>query len=426
MWFGWAKVERLRLYFEDGLPHRALGNSVSEQPVFEEKTMERPSTLNVALVTVLICLCSLWGTAQTFTVLHTFQQDPNSEGPTMGLVRDASGNLYGTVFGLLAGSRPKHYGAAFKVDANGKYTTLRNFGGSNGANPLLGYLRLDSAGNLYGLTGSGGANSGGTVYTLDRHGKETILYSFSPSGRQDGNSPRGSIVRDAKGNIFGTTLGGGTGTYGTVFKVDTTGKETVLHNFKLGDGTQPAGGVTADPKGNLYGVTFTGGPANAGTVFKVTPLGKETILYAFTGGADGSTPSGDLLLDSAGNLYGTTQYGGAHKIGTIFKLDPAGKETVLHSFEWPTNLDGAQPYSGLIRDAAGNFYGTTWAGGGHALGTVYKMDPSGNVTILYSFQASDGSPAAGLVLDPAGNLYGTTVQNPVGAQVFGVVYKIAP
>jgi uncharacterized repeat protein (TIGR03803 family) len=384
-------------------------------------TTARRSLLPTAII---ICLLSIAAPAQTFTVLYSFNLEANSQGPTMGLVSDSSGNLFGTTFGLLDGGKPRHYGSVFKLNAAGSYATLKKFSGPNGANPLLGRLTLDAAGNLYGLTESGGANGSGTVYELDSSGKQTVLYSFT--GARDGGAPRGSIVRDAKGNIFGTTFSGGTGTYGTVFKVNANGKETVLHNFGAGDGKSPSAGLIADSTGNLYGLTTLGGSSNAGAVFKITKSGKETILYSFTGAADGGIPSGEPLLDKNGNLYGTTLYGGAHNVGTVFKLDPAGTLTVLHTFDWPATLDGAEPAAGLVSDASGNLYGTTWAGGAHTYGTVYKIDPAGNFTLLHSFKASEGSPTAALILDSAGNLYGTTRGNPVAGKGFGVVYKIVP
>jgi uncharacterized repeat protein (TIGR03803 family) len=231
----------------------------------------------------------------------------------------------------------------------------------------------DSVGNLYGTTGGGGTFGFGTVFKLDTSGKETVLYSFT--GGADGEFPEAGLVRDVAGNLYSTTIFGGTsgncnGGCGTVFKLDTTGKETVLYSFRNGDGAYP-NSVIRDSAGNLYGTTYGGGPpsfcfgSGCGVVFKVDTTGKETVLYTFTGGADGANPYAGLVRDAKGNLYGTTSYGGDMAAckggcGVVFKLDKTGKETVLHRF---MGADGASPYAGLVRDAKGNIYGTTFTGG---------------------------------------------------------------
>ena len=199
--------------------------------------------------------------------------------------------------------------------------------------------------------------------------------------------------------------------------------ETVLYSFGGSpDGASPYGGLISDSAGNLYGTTVYGG-AGAGTVFKLSPSGTETVLYSFTGGSDGAYPYAGLIADSAGNLYGTTFGGGASYAGTVFKLSPSGTETVLHSFAWS---DGALPYGGLIADSAGNLYGTTWNGGSGSCGTVFKLSPSGTETVLYSFTCGiDGAyPYAGLIADGAGNLYGTTSGG--GASYAGTAFKLSP
>jgi uncharacterized repeat protein (TIGR03803 family) len=193
-----------------------------------------------------------------------------------------------------------------------------------------------------------------------------LLYSFKSI--TTGEFPYAGLVRDTAGNLYGTTYYGGDtqclhfGGCGTVFKVDTTGKETVLHSFTgSADGKFPTAGVVRDAAGNLYTTTKGGGTSGNGSVFKLDTTGKETVLYSFTGSPDGSGP-GNLIRDTNGNLYGTTAYGGMSGNGTVFKVDTTGKETVLHSFAG-TGGDGANPYAGLVRDAAGNLYGTTFLGG---------------------------------------------------------------
>lgn len=243
------------------------------------------------------------------------------------------------------------------------------------------------------------------------------------------------LVRDGSGNLYGTTEYGGTYNFGAVFKLDPEGNETILHSFagSPNDGEAPFAGLIADSQGNLYGSTSDGG-LGYGTVFKVTPAGKETVLYRFNGGTDGAVPWGASLLLSGGALYGTTLVGGNTSgicqgqgfvpgCGTVFKLDENG-ETVLHSF---IGTDGLGPVAGVIRDSGGNLYGTTTSGGdltcnsGFGCGVVYKLDSSGNETILHTFEAQqDGqTPTAALTFDQ-GVLYGSSEGIFQGGGIFQV------
>ena len=191
---------------------------------------------------------------------------------------------------------------------------------------------------------------------------------------------------DSKGNLYGTTQDGGADHFGTVFKITPSGAETVFHSFPANsmDGAVPEAGLVMDSSGNLYGTTSSGGAHSVGTVFEVTSAGPETVLYSFTGGLDGGIPYGGLVLDSEGNLYGTTRSGGAYHGGTVFELTPTGAETVWHSFGHGT--DGKFPYAGLVRDSNGNLYGTTMDGGTSGLGTVFQISASGTETVLYSLR----------------------------------------
>jgi uncharacterized repeat protein (TIGR03803 family) len=209
---------------------------------------------------------------------------------------------------------------------------------------------------------------------MAKTGKLTVLYSFK--GASDGENPYDGVVLDPAGNLYGTTFGAFGIDYGTVFKLNTAHKEKVLHAFTGGaDGGYPYyGGLVRDAAGNLYGTTSFGGAYQYfGTVFKVNKAGRQKVLYSFTGGADGGQPNASVILDSAGNLYGTTVGGGAAGHGTVFKLDKAGTETVLYSFMGGT--DAAAPNADLLRDAAGNLYGTSIAGGTSGGGTVFKLTP---------------------------------------------------
>jgi uncharacterized repeat protein (TIGR03803 family) len=302
------------------------------------------------------------------------------------------------------------------------YSVVYTFAGPDGAGPDAG-LVLDTQGNLYGTTGTGGASNYGTVFKLDKTGKETVLYSFT--GTPDGVGP-GGLVRDAQGNLYGTTGGGGDSACkvgygfgcGTVFKVDTAGNESVLFSFHSAslNGVFPNAGLALDAQGNLYGTTYRGGDGRTagGTVFKVdATTGNETVLHSFGSPGDGLYPQAGLVWGAQGNLYGTTSYasGGTQRNprGTVFETDTSGNEGPLYTFG---GTSGEYPRAGVVQDAQGNLYGTTWEGGAYGKGTVFKLDTAGHETVLYSFTGKKGDgthPQASLVLDAQGNLYGTTV-----------------
>jgi len=314
------------------------------------------------------------------TLLYSFT-GPDGLAPGGGLVRDKEGNLYGTTFvGGGAGG-----GTVFKLDTTNTEIVLHSFTGPDGAGPAAGLVR-DREGNLYGTTYGGGASGVGTVFKLDRAGTETVLHSFTgPDGASPVAGLIRDKEGNLYGTTYGGGLqkcflsGGSAAGCGVVFKVDTAGEETVLHSFTGPDGANPAAGLVRDKEGNLYGTTSGGGlltnclGLGCGVVFKLDTTGAETVLYAFTG-PDGADPLADLVRDKAGNLYGTTFSGGTSNQGTVFKLDTKGTETVLHSFTF-TGLDGGGPESGLVLDEAGNLYGTTLWGSTSGDGTVFKLTP---------------------------------------------------
>jgi uncharacterized repeat protein (TIGR03803 family) len=324
----------------------------------------------------------------------------------------------------------------FKLDASGTETVLYTFtGGTDGGGPFAGLVR-DDVGNLYGTTAFGGdVTCGcGTVFKLDpTTDKETVLYSFT-GYPVDGAQPQASVVRDKVGNLYGVASGGGAYGDGIAFKLDTTGKETLLHTFTGGvDGASSIGELILDGIGNLYGTTFYGGGREFGVAFKLNKSGKLTLLHTFTGTPDGQQPHGGVIRDAAGNLYGTTSVGGANGWGTVFKVDKTGRETVLYSFTG--GAGGGRTRGGsLVRDSVGSLYGTTFSGGGGSCqaggygagcGVVFKLEKTGTEIGLHSFTGSDGAqPRAGLLRDAAGNLYGTTTEG--GANGKGVVFKIVP
>ena len=360
------------------------------------------------------------------TVLYNFTGGADGASPSTVLLRDPAGNLYGTT--KTGGQTTCLYGCGvlFKLNPVGQETVLHAFTGTDGEGPEAGVI-ADPAGNLYGTTYLGGAAGVGVVYKLDASGQESLLYSFA--GRADGANPLGGLALDSAGNLYGTTsLGGsqnGRSAQGVVFKLNPAGRETLVHIFSdpVG-GTQPNAGVILDLAGNLYGTTYYGGTAGNGTVFKLDPAGSETVLHNFTGGVDGAYPTSGVILDSAGNLYGTTPYRGTAHRGVLYKLDASGNETVLHAFTGGS--DGGHPAGGVVLDSAGNLFGTT------KTGVVFKFDTAGNFTVLYTFTGGAGGYdlESGVILDAAGNLYGTAYQgiggNCLQDGLCGIVYKLSP
>jgi len=369
--------------------------------------------------------------AQTFIELYPFNTSGTlADGgwPEAAVVRDAAGNIYGTTFygGLGTGCDIIYNGCGvvFKLDSSGVETVLHIFSGAgDGWNPT-GNLILDAAGDLYGATPLGGAHGYGTVFKIDPSGNETILYSFTRG--TDGANPNAGLVMDAWGNFYGTTQYGGRGNdrhgNGTVFEVSAGGQERVLYRFEGGlDGASPLGGTVVDSSGNIYGTTWVDGLYGFGTVFRVDSHGKEKVLHSFAGGTDGANPLGSLVLDPAGNLYGTTSAGGPYGFGTIFTIDATGRQSTLYSFTGGS--DGAYPYSNLILDTGGNLFGTISQGGCCGAGGVFEFS-GGTLTTLYGFAGTtDGAyPMSGLAMDTAGNLYGTTVEG--GTYGWGSVFEI--
>ena len=356
--------------------------------------------------------------AQGFTVLYAFGNGKDGGTPYSDLVRDSAGNLYGTTFsGGTAGD-----GTVFTLDATGKETVLYSFqGGADGALPVAGLIR-GAEGELYGATVEGGAAGHGTIFKLDATGTEIVLHHFKSA---DGSYPDASLLRDASGNLYGATLEGGASNVGTVFMLGRNREETVLHSFTGADGRFPYsyGGLIRDANGNFYGTSLAGGASDQGVVFKLNAAGREIILHTFTGGTDGGYPYAGLVMDEKGNLYGTTYMGGASGQGTIFRVTQGGKETVLYSFTGAA--DGGNPAARLLRDKKGNFFGTTYYGGGSNSGVVFKLDKNHNLTVLHSLDyANDGGyPTARLIRDANGNLYGTASAG--GASNRGTVFRIA-
>ena len=379
--------------------------------------------------------------AQTETVLYSFC-------PTGGwcsggalpdnLIADSTGNLYGTTFygGTGVG------GVAFKLTPSGDESLLYTFSrASDGGWQPQGLLTLDKQGNLYGTTNAGGPNfvhvfrGDGTAFKLSPDGTETTLYNFGADST-DGVEPVGGMAMDASGNLYGTTYIGGPYTWGTLFRLTPGGVETVLHNFAFGttDGGNPSGSLIMDSHGNLYGTTQVGGyptgVVGGGTVFELTAEGSYKVLHIFNTQGDGVFPTSSLTLDSHGNLYGTTYRGGAQigDAGTVFKLSPGSNgswnETILYNFS--SQAGSCQnPWSNVLIDAKGNLYGTTTGGGAWGGGCAYEISPAGKLTILHAFgEGVDGVGPWGNILFSQGNLFGVTGSG--GQYSNGTVFKITP
>ena len=401
--------------------------------------------------------------AQTLTVLHAFGTQPNDiANPVTNLTMDSHGNMYGTASsaGHIGGSCGNGCGGVFELKRVGSgflYEPLYSFqGGNDGDDPEFG-VTIGPNGSLYGTTLHGGGNLNvGTVFNLKPQPsfcraslcpwRETQLVRFN---QINGYYGAGQLVFDGAGNLYGTTWFGGYNNAGEVFELSPSNgswTEDILYNFSTGmGGNQPYGGVIFDRAGNLYGTTQWGGSGGYGVVYQLTPNGAswtEAPIYSFTGGNDGGRPEYSLLMDAAGNLYGTTGWvPETGNPGTVYELTPSGGGWTYHLlYAFPVGAEGAGAVSGLTMDSAGNLYGTASFEGNqncnYGCGTIFKLSPSGNgwtYTDLYDFTGgSDGAwPFGGVVLDSQGNLYGTAEYGGTGSNCIdglgacGVVWELS-
>ncbi len=387
------------------------------------------SSARIGSVILILTLAGL-AHSQTFTVLYSFGDSPDGSNPQAALIPDGQGGAYSTTF--YGGANG--YGALFAFDRAGKESIVYSFAGPPDAANPAGNLVRDSAGNIYGATVWGGVSNSGAIFKVDPSGQETVLYSFQ-GGTTDGANPEGGVIEDSAGNLYGTTAGGGSflgcANYGCgiVFKLDASGNETMVYSFTgdtqngVIDGANPWSSLLRDSTGNLYGTTPLGGTSGFGTIFEIDSAGKETLLHNFAG-VEGAYPYAGLIADMSHNLYGTAYEGGTSHVGTIFKMDKTGTVTTLHSFGGGS--DGAYPSAGVIRDTTGNLYGITTQGGSMDVGTVFELNTSGTETVLHSFTGGkEGmAPEAGLVLAKDGNLYGTTYDG--GDSNNGIVFRVTP
>ena len=288
-----------------------------------------------------------------------------------GLVEGRDGRFYGTT----ENGGTNSAGTVFRISTNGNSTTLWQFGigATNGVNPEAGLVQA-SDGNFYGTTIGGGTNGDGTVFRIMTNGNLTTIYQF---GGYFTNSvqPEAGLLQGNDGNLYGTTIGGGTNGDGTVFRITTNGNLTTLWQFESGptNGANPAGGLVLGVDGSLYGATVAGGTNNGGTVFRITTNGALTTLYQFgLIATNGVNPSGGMLQGSDGDFYGMTGGGGTNNGGTVFRITTNGNLTTLWQFgRIATN--GLVPGAGLVQGSDGDFYSTTTGGGTNSAGTLFKV-----------------------------------------------------
>jgi uncharacterized repeat protein (TIGR03803 family) len=383
----------------------------------------------VVVVGVLAMLAALAGRADaatTFGSLHSFSGTPHN--PNSRLVRASDGNLYGTASGNLDG---KDRGVVYRMTPAGAVTVVHVFTGPEGEQPVG--LMAGADGLLYGVTQYGGTGticpSGcGVLYSMDLAGSVTVLHDFK-SGTLDGQRPTAGIVQAPDGSIYGTTEAGVS--RGTAWRYVPGGAFTILHAFSTADpaGADPRGGLVRADDGNYYGVTNQYGPGGQGTVFRLTPAGTVTLVHGF-GWTDGGEPRGQLLQHADGLLYGVTEKGGAFGFGTIFRVGLGGTSFgVVHDF-FNDARDGGSPVSGLVEGADGLLYGVTPIGGQPTSdpdrsGVVYRTDPAGHLSVVHTFTGPDGDyPQAALSLAADGSLYGTTWVG--GSANLGTAFRLSP
>ncbi len=399
--------------------------------------------LAIVVVCALAVVVTPAAEAQNFQVIHTFTGGVDGGGSEGGLTMDQAGNLYGTATTGALG-----YGTAFKLvhrSFGWTFAPLHAFAaGTDGAYPVS-PLFIAADGSLYGTTQEGGGvgncyyDGCGTIFRLAPSRNtcpavlcpwtETVLYRFSDFG---GVFPDSGLIADLAGNLYGETLGGGVYGYGAIYKMNPSGRVSVIYSFTgEDDGSGPGGGLTFDAAGNLYGTTNSGGAYTYGTVYELTPAGSgwtETTLHAFS---DGYSEAG-VIFDQSGNLYGDTVYGGCCFSGTVFQLSPSDGNwtyTVLHDFSG--EFQG--PAATLAMDAEGNLYGTTYEIGAYDYGNVFKLSHSGSgwtYADLHDFTGGNdgGYPLGSLILDAQDNLYGTTSgggEHGCGLGC-GVIFEITP
>lgn len=389
---------------------------------------ELPSIAAMTCVVFVACAAlTVTSPAQTFTLLDTFAGANGALPFYQSLTPGPDGNFYGTT----ARGGTDNDGTIFQVTPKGALTNLYSFcPGSNcstGAVPYGG-LVLGSNGKFYGTTYENGANGGGTVFEFTLPNTLTTIYNFcSESDCVDGGSPESTLVQGKDGDFYGTTVYGGKEDAGTVFKITPSGSLTTLYSFcsktNCTDGDFPGGGLVQASNGDFYGVTGEGGTGNYGTAYEISSAGAFKTVHSFKY-TDGLYPEGGLVQASDGNLYGVAYGGGKTDNGTVFKMTEAGVLTVIYNFCSKTYCtDGNYPAATLIQGKNGDLYGTTNIGGADHVGTVFSLTTTGTLTTLHSFKGTDGQyPYSSLVQASNGTLYGLASYG--GAKDDGIIFSL--
>jgi uncharacterized repeat protein (TIGR03803 family) len=359
------------------------------------------------------------------TLFYSFGPNTGTDGiGPNSLIVARDGNFYGTT----ANGGTTGTGTVFRISPTGIESIVYSFGTSTA---LIGYipssLRQGTDGNFYGITNSGGTYGEGIAFQVTPAGAETVLHSFGSLdsfGALDGRYPN-SLIQAVDGDFYGTTETGNADP-GIVFQVTAAGVEKVFYGFTASAGAGPLG-IIQGSDGNFYGAAG-GGANNTGVIYKITPGGTQSVLYSFgpSSGNDGQNPAGGLVEASDGNFYGLTSHGGANGTGTVFKVTPAGVETILYSFDAPTSGVNPTPRGALIQGNDGNLYGCTQHSGTLNIGTVFKLTPAGVHSIVHSFAAgsTDAAEPGVLLQIASGDIYGAAMSG--GAHASGAIFKITP
>jgi uncharacterized repeat protein (TIGR03803 family) len=389
------------------------------QSTSAEEIVMRPSRFLVVMFVLFAVLLLLTGAspAQTVIDIYSFTGQDSSASPSLvKLALGRDGRLYGTT----GGQGGPDYGTIFKVAGTGGFKQLYTFDDTSGAQPDAGVM-LASDGNFYGTADSGGSAGHGVLFKISPDGTYTVLYEFT--GGVDGTTPTSPPFDLGDGNFYGTTYGSSTISPTTYKYTAVSGTLTTIYQFDQAHGSGVVAPLIRAADGNLYGTAFLGGANNCGSIFKLTTSGTLLWYYSFPCAPGGANPIGPLVQATDGNFYGTTYDGGTSGlgVGTIFKLDQGGTVSILYSFQGG-GTDGSSPDGGLVQATDGNLYGSTQVGGTRGHGTLFQISTAGAYKLLYNFANKGSDPAGELFQHTNGLLYGTTAQG--GSLGFGVVYRL--
>jgi uncharacterized repeat protein (TIGR03803 family) len=384
---------------------------------------------SLGIVSLMLAIAPLWlmlsavptcAHAQTYKQLYNFGShdgDPTDPRYSGIIVQGRDGYMYSTA----DDNWTDGLGTAFRMSPSGVVTVLHRFSGPDGLRPVGG-LTLGTDGNFYGTTIEGGTYSLGTIFRMTPDGTVTTLYSFK--GQADGSGPTAPPIQGFDGSFYGTAAGGSTASdLGSVYRITSSGKFTVLHTFAGSDGANPYAPLVQGLDSGLYGTTAFGGSHGEGTIFRAASSGEYRVLFNFDG-THGRNPATLLIRAGDGYLYGDTTYGGSADSGVVFRITAAGSLTVLHNISEGSN-EGRNQAGGLMQATNGDFYGTNNLGGAFGWGVLFRMTPTGAFSVLHDFDWEPGaSPQAPLLQHTNGVLYGTTAVGGIGNGGDGTFYSL--